>query len=92
LADDVRGAQDPDYGRTDKSIDVGAKSEIYELAYELAKQNIASSYFFGADGGHPYRGQGRRHAGRAAADDLESEDCTEDKVLSYAMAAGTKGC
>ena len=69
-----------------KGIDVGAKSEIYELAYQLAKQNIAI-VFISSELMEVLNVSDRiavMREGRLKVI-LDREDCTEDKVLSYAM-------
>jgi L-arabinose transport system ATP-binding protein len=69
-----------------KGIDVGAKSEIYALAYQLAKQNIAI-VFISSELTEVINVSDRvavMREGRLQAI-LDRNDCTEDKVLSYAM-------
>jgi ABC-type sugar transport system ATPase subunit len=69
-----------------KGIDVGAKSEIYELAYKLAKQNIAI-VFISSELTEVINVSDRiaiMREGRLQTI-INREDCTEDKVLSYAM-------
>jgi ABC-type sugar transport system ATPase subunit len=69
-----------------KGIDVGAKSEIYELAYRLAKQNMAI-VFISSELTEVINVSDRvavMRAGRLEAI-LDREECTEDKVLSYAV-------
>jgi ABC-type sugar transport system ATPase subunit len=72
-----------------KGIDVGAKSEIYEFAYKLAKQNIAI-VFISSELTEVLNVSDRvavMREGRLQVI-LDREECTEDKVLSYAMVGG----
>ncbi len=69
-----------------KGIDVGAKSEIYEFAYALAKQNIAI-VFISSELTEVINVSDRvavMKEGRLRAI-LDRDECLEDKVLSYAI-------
>ena len=69
-----------------KGIDVGSKSEIYELAYQLAKQNIAI-VFISSELTEVINVSDRIAVMREGCLQaiLDREDCTEDIILSYAM-------
>ena len=69
-----------------KGIDVGSKSEIYDFAYKLAKQNIAI-VFISSELMEVINVSDRvavMREGRLQAI-LDREECTEDRILSYAM-------
>ena len=69
-----------------KGIDVGSKSEIYDFAYKLAKQNIAI-VFISSELMEVINVSDRvavMREGRLQVV-LDRADCTEDRILSYAM-------
>ena len=69
-----------------KGIDVGSKSEIYDFAYKLAKQDIAI-VFISSELMEVINVSDRvavMREGRLQTI-IDRGDCTEDKILSYAM-------